>query len=670
MSETSSSRRFRVVSLLGVSLWCLLVLGVFFWPRGTLLDRVEWRTVDWRFHVRGQQQPRNKIIIVAVDEESINRQGRWPWRRDVFAELVRRLDTAGARQIVFDVFFTEPDGTPGGAASDAALASSTRRAGNVFHAGFIYDPGTAAPETAAPQVAARAWEETRVQHAAGLASVAQLIEPQAVTFPLPELAAAAAGFGVANVVGSGDGVYRYLVPLVRYQERLYPSVALAVAARDLGLTPAQVTVTPGRGIALGDLHIPLDMQGRLLIDFLGPDHTFEYVSVAQVMRQTLEENRDLFRDKIVLVGVTAPGIYDLRASPFDAIYNGVEAQASAIDAILSRRFIEQTLPWQTALVVLSLVLIFGLLLPRLPATWMTALGVLALVSYPWMAVNLFIRQRLLIELVAPTTAMLGALLIIVILRLLIEERRRHQVQTVLRHFVPPQLVGRLVEDEALMTLRGERREISVFFADIRNFTATAEVLAPEDTVTFLNRYFNLIHEVIWEHEGTLDKYIGDEIMVFYNAPVAQADHARRAVMTAIDIQRRISANQAEWEYLGVQDLAAGIGIASGQAVVGYVGSSERMQYTVIGQTVNLASRLQALCKKLGCRILISDATYQAVADLIVAQDLGEMPITGLQLPVRVWHVLDYREEKLRGQWAPVGVPVVVQPSAQTSEDAV
>jgi len=319
---------------------------------------------------------------------------------------------------------------------------------------------------------------------------------------------------------------------------------------------------------------------------------------------------------------------------------------------------------------LLIIPLFGVGLTRLNTTHMAFLALAAALSYPVLAVTLFTRHSILIELVNPTLAMLGSLLIILMLRLLIEERRRHQVQAILRYFVPPQLVGRLEEEEALMTLRGERREISVFFADLRNFTQTAEALAPEDTVLFLNRCFALMHELIWEREGTLDKYIGDEIMAFYNAPVAQPDHARRAVMTAIDMQRRIMANQAEWEFLLVPELTAGIGIATGQAVVGYVGSQERMQYTVIGQTVNLASRLQALCKTLGCRILISDATHQAVSDLIQAQDLGEMPLPGFQQPVRVWHVLDYRDEELRGNWEPVGTPVAPPSAAQTRPDAV
>jgi adenylate cyclase len=696
MEAPSGHRHFVRLSFSGVALWCLFMAGLYFWPFGTLLDRIEWRTVDWRFQLRGEQAPTQPICIVAVDEESIRTPhlGRWPWPRERFAELVDTLQAAGARRIVFDVFFTERDASGGGAASDAKLLAATRRAGNVYHAGFTYQPQGAAPPV--PEaIAARAWRDTRVVRAGGLATVAELIAPAGATFPLADLAAAARGFGIANVLDSGDGVYRHLVPLIDYQEALYPSVALAVAADELGVRPGDITVTPGREINLGGkCRIPLDMHGRMLINFIGGSGRFEYVSAAEVLGAGRNGNgvltptplprpsasgegngngvggvrapalqhgappaADSFRDKIVLIGVTAPGIYDLRASPFETLYNGVEAEASALECILSQRFLRQPSPLVTAALLLLIVVLFGWLLPRLSTALMTPLALAALAGYPALAVLAFTRGGVLIELANPTLALLGSLLIILLLRLLIEERRRHQVQTILRHFVPPQLVGRLIEEEALETLRGERREISVLFVDLRHFTATAEALAPEETVLFLNRYFALMHEVIWEHEGTLDKYIGDEIMVFFNSPVAQADHARRAVMTAIDMQRRIMGNQAEWEHLQVPDLSAGVGIATGPAVVGYVGSQERMQYTVIGQTVNLASRLQALCKVLGCRILISDETYQAVADLIVAEDLGELGIIGFQQPVRVWQVLDYKEEALRGNWGPVGRPI-------------
>lgn len=674
MNPHAGSGPFMRLSFLGVTLWCVFVLGLYFWPTGTLIDRLEWRTVDWRFALRGPATPQQKIVIVTVDEESINTPGlgRWPWPRRRYAQLIQRLQTLHARRIVFDIFFTEPDLSAGGPASDAALVAQTLQAGNVYHAGFIYEPGDpeAAGPAPSPEAQRRAWPSP-VVHGRGLNAVADLVEPRALTFPMAAIASAARGCGVANVLDSGDGIYRHLVPLARYQGKLYPSVALAVTADELGVPPEQVVVQPGRYLDVGGKRrIPLDMRGLMLIDFLGGDHTFHYVSARDLLGPPDAVKASDFRDAIVLIGVTAPGIYDLRANPFSTIYNGVEAEATALECMLSGRFIRQVPPLQAAVFLLLILLVFGLLLPRLSTAVMTPLALLAVLSYPSLAISLFTRQHILIELVNPLLAMTGSVMIILVLRLLIEERRRHQVQTILRYFVPPQLVGRLVEEEALMTLRGERRDTSVLFADLRNFTATAEALAPEDTVMFLNRYFGLMHEVIWEHEGTLDKYIGDEIMVFYNAPVLQPDHARRAVMTAIDMQRRIIANQAEWEYLRVPELNAGIGIASGQAVVGYVGSAERMQYTVIGQTVNLASRLQALCKTLGCRILISDETYRAVAELIVAQDLGEIAIAGFHEPVRVWHVLDYRDEALRGHWEPVGKPITPPSPAQTPVDAV
>jgi len=679
MDQQSGSGQFLRLSALGVAAWCLFVLGLYFWPAGTLLDRVEWRTVDWRYQLRGAHRPDtsdHKLVIVAVDEASIRALGRWPWRRDVFARLVETLNRAQAERIVFDVFFTEPDESSGGAAADARLVAATRTAGNVYHAGFITTAGEGGRTEAPLEAAPSAWQRVTTKRAGPMAAVAQLIEPAGVTLPLPALARAARGVGVANVLDSGDGVYRHLVPIVRVGGKLVPSVALALAADRLNVPPAQITVTPGREINLGgQRHIPLDLHGRLLIDFLGGDHTYDYASVADVLAASDEANRERFRQAIVLIGVTAPGVYDLRANPFATVYNGVEAEASAIDTILSSRFIRPVSPLATGLLLLALIPLFGVVLPRLRTAVMTPLALAIVAAYPWLGVSLFTRHRVLLDIVNPWLAMVGSLLIIVVLRLLIEERRRHQVQTILRYFVPPQLVGRLVEEEALTTMRGERREVSVLFADLRHFTATAETQAPEDIVTFLNRYFGLMHEIIWEHEGTLDKYIGDEIMVFYNAPVTQADHARRAVMTAIDMQRRIMANQAEWEYLQVPELSAVIGIATGPAVVGYIGSavgeaSPRMQYTVIGQTVNLASRLQALCKTTGCRILISDETYRAVADMIEAQDLGEQPITGLHQPVRVWQVLDYKEPALRGHWEPVGAPIPTPEAAQSGDEPV
>jgi adenylate cyclase len=654
-SSPPRSRHSRLTPLV-VGLWGLIVMAAFFWEGNTVLDRMEWRTVDWRFQVRGPIRPNPDIAIVTVDEESIREVGRWPWPRERYARLIDELSRLGAKAIVFDIFVTEPDNTPGGAAADKALVTATRRAGNVYHPAFVLPRGTSHWPPSA-QARKHAWEDVPVVREAGFSQVAELIAPQSVTFPIPALAAAARGVGVANLLDSGDGIYRHLVPLIRYDNETYPSMTLAVAADLLGTSRGKMRITPGKYVDLGKgRRIPLDMQGRMLINFVGkPGQAYKYISAASLLER--RGTADAIKGKIVLVGVTAPGIYDLRASPYETSFNGVESEANAIDNALSGDFLWEVPPLFTALLLMGVVLVFGLLLPRLATPELCLLSLGTIASYPWLAVELFSRHSMVIDLVHPMGAMLGSFMIVLMLRLLVEERRRHRAQAMLRCFLPPQLVGRLVEDEALTTMRGERREISVFFADLRNFTSTAEELAPEDTVLFLNRYFSLMHEVIFEHSGTLDKYIGDEIMVFFNAPVTQSDHARLAVMAAIDMQRRIMANQAEWEYLQVPVLHAGIGIATGQALVGYVGSAERMQYTVIGRTVNLASRLQTLCKQLQCRILISEATYQAVADMVEAEDLGEMPIAGFTHPVRVWHVLDYKDVEMRGHWGPVDEPI-------------
>jgi adenylate cyclase len=662
MPSSPPRRRHSRLTSVVVAVWGLVVLAAFFWEGNTVLDRMEWRTVDWRFQVRGPISANPDIAIVTVDEESIREVGRWPWPRERYARLIDELSRLGARAIVFDIFVTEPDTTRGGAASDEALVGATRRAGKVYYPAFVLPPGTSA-WSPSPQIQKQAWNDVRVLPGSGLGQVAELISPQAVTFPIPELAAAARGIGVANILDSGDGIYRHLVPLIRYEHQIYPSVALAVAADTLKVSHSNIRIVPGAYVDLGEQRrVPLDMHGRMMINFVGnPGKAYRYIPAASVLSRLAPA--EAVKGKIVLIGVTAPGIYDLRASPYDTNFHGVESEANAIDNALSGSFLREVPPLHTALVLLGVIVVFGLLLPCLATPELCILSGGAIVSYPWLAIWLFSRHAIVVSLVHPLGAMLGSFLIVLMIRLLVEERRGRRAHDLLRFFVPPQLVARLVEDEALTTMRGERREISVFFADLRNFTATAEELAPEDTVLFLNRYFSLMHEVIFEHAGTLDKYIGDEIMAFFNAPVTQADHARLAVMAAIDMQRRIMANQAEWEYLQVPVLQAGIGIATGPAVVGYVGSAERMQYTVIGRTVNLASRLQALCKQLQCRILISDATYQAVSDLVEVEDLGEMRIAGFALPVQVWHVLDYRDAQMRGHWGPVDEPVHPQREA-------
>lgn len=624
----------------------LVILVMRFWPTLTVLDRIECRTVDWRFLQRGARAPDPRILIVTVDQGSIAQLGRWPWPRRRFAEVIRVLSAAGVRAIAFDIFFSDPDESVGGAASDEELIRATRESGEVYHAAFGHrqerDPPGAATVA---DLARHSWSRARVVTDGGLAAAAGIFEVGQITAPLPGLVEAAAGIGFTNVVDSGDGVYRHAFPIVQYRGELYPSLALAVAARILQVTPDEVVVRPGRHIDLGGKRlVPIDAHGRMSIDFAGGSGTYPYLPVRDLLALAAsdpEALRDRLAGKIVLVAVSAPGLYDLRASPFDTVFNGVETQANALDNVLNDRFLRTTSGLTAALTIVLLAVVMYAGLGRLRPGWAIRFALLILAAYNYLAFLLFARG-LAVEMVAPNLLMIGTVLAALSLRLMGEESERERTMDALARFVPAAVMDRVVMEEPGALLRGQRRVVTVLFADLRDFTARSERMSAEQTVELLNRFFLLMQETIFEFEGTLDKYLGDGLMAFWNAPLEQPDHALLAVRAAVHMQRRINFNRAEWEFHGMPDLAAGIGISTGEAVVGYVGTGERMQYTAIGAHVNLAARLEGLTKEVGAGIIISASTHAQVADAVEARPLGPRRVRGFSEPIEVYEVLELR----------------------------
>jgi adenylate cyclase len=624
-----------------VACWTGLLLVLYFWPGQTILDRMELYTIDWRFRVRGPQMPDPRIAIVAVDDHSINTLGRWPWPRSIIARGIAKLDQLGAERIIFDIFFTET----ANAEDDRQLVDATREFGRVYHAGFANEPEPGQePLPLSKETLAKAWDMVKIEPARGLAAAGSIYQPRGLVMPLPELTKAAQTVGFMNVLDSGDGVFRNIPPLSEYEGHIFPALVLAAACDMTGVAPEDVHVTPGHEIRLGDKAvIPLDSIGRMMVDFIGGTGSYPSFSMAGVLEaQPDSPIGQRLNGKTVFVAVTASGFRDLRPSPFDTIYSGVETQANALDAILNNKQLRRVSPLFTAVVVICFAVLFALVLVYAGTAPLCVAAMTIAVGYVWSGILLFRHSHLIIDLLLPCLAILGFFVSLLILRLLGEERRRRRAQQALSWFVPPTVADRLVTDEAINTMSGERRDITVLFADLRGFTSASEGVPPEATVELLNRYFDFMHEVIWDHEGTLDKYIGDEIMAFFNAPMLQADHAKRAVRTALAMQRRIHERRDEWRFLGMPDLAAGIGISTGHAVIGYVGSQSRMQYTAIGHHVNIASRLQGLSKELGQAILISESTYAELGDDFEVQAQGAYRIRGVGSEIEVYSVLGPR----------------------------
>jgi len=612
----------------------------------------ELKTFDWRLKLRGFLTPHPAIVIVAIDEKSVTLLGRWPWRRSIHARLIRWLKKAGARVVALDIFFTEPSDEK----DDMALAEAMREAGNVFVALFSAEKGRVEAKEAlvenfsiCPSPPGRYWERA-------------LFKP-----PIPEICRAVKGAGFVDTVADFDMIYRrtYLVARSKADGMLYPSLPLAVASYLLGTSLKRVEILPNGGVKVGEVEIPpvgwkpgKAERGMFFINHPGPVWIYPHYSYVDVLRGKIPPEN--FRGKIVLVGATAPGLYDIRPSPFayqeapverrglippevaGGTVCGIHVNAAAIDTILQGRFIKDRSGWSLPFVLL-LPMAVSFLVHRL-RPWLSVLSFFALAGGYTLASVFSLKSFSTYILLFPVLFAAGlSLAFSAVYRASVEEREKGFIRSQFRLYVPPVVVDEILRDPAKLALGGIRKEVTVMFSDIRGFTTMSEQMEPEEVVGMLNEYFTAMTEVIFEYGGTLDKFIGDAIMAIFGAPADQPDHAERAVLCAIEMQRTLRRLSEFWERRGRPSFRMGIGIHTGEAVVGNVGSRMRLQYTAIGDNVNLAQRVEELTKEFGTDILITEATYRRVEDLVEARDLGEVRVRGRREPVRVFEVLKLRE---------------------------
>ncbi|MCX7597413.1 MAG: adenylate/guanylate cyclase domain-containing protein [Armatimonadetes bacterium] len=600
---------------------------------GFLVAEAEMRSLDWRFSLRGPRPPGADIALVAVDDASLARVGRWPWPRARLAQLVEHIQAAGAKAVVLDILLSEPSAPQ----DDARLEETLRRYDNVFMPAFV--AGTSAQGIGHLPTIER-WRSVvtvgEEQRAAQL-----LYSPPGLAVPLKRFSRWCRDVGVVSLIGSTDGVYRETALVCVADGLLVPSLPLAVATHVLAGSPKAVRVVPGHYVEVAGRRIPLDINGLSLINFAGPRGTYRHVPAADVLTGEQDALRQL-AGKIVLVGVTAAGLHDLRPSPFDPVFVGSEALATVTANVLQGDFLRPLAEYYHLTIGALLSIAVGVAAVVFPTAWGWAAPLLLIGVYWAASVVAFSQLGLVMPLVLPTAAGGSALAASLAMRLGAEERRRERAVAVFSRFVPPRVARRLVGSDMEAAERGERRETTALFVDIEGSTGYALRLDPENLVDALNAFFTECHLAVWRYDGTLDKFIGDGLLAFFNAPVLQEDHALRAVRTALDIAEMVERNRDLWEYHGLSNLRVRAGICTGEVVVGYVGSKERMQYTVIGPAVHLAARLQELAKDLGVTVLISESTYAKVAADVEARGLGERLVRGFDMPVRVYEVIRAR----------------------------
>ncbi|MFZ6015291.1 MAG: CHASE2 domain-containing protein [Patescibacteria group bacterium] len=544
-------------------------------------------------------RPDSRIVMVAIDDASMARLGRWPWDRSVHASLINKLASFDPIAIGYDVNFPEVSNET----SDTALAEAIRNAGNVVlpvELELVYDP------------------------------VMGYYTVQRTLPSISKISSAAKKVGHTNTPQDIDGVVRR-IPLVAYHDDDTPIKAFGVQIAEL--TGFKVDTSEGT-----------DAAERMIVHYADkPKTAYPFVSAADI----IDDNFDaaLIRGAIVMVGATAADLHDEQRVPtsVNKPMSGIEVHANIVNTLLKKSYLLDFPKWLEAFWLIVIGVLFGFVIPRVKARWsipfaifiwiLTIIGAFILFDQGWIA-----------DILWPTIAVLFAFAAVMLERRIAFERQKREIKHAFTHYLSSSVVESILEDPEQLQLGGIRKNMTVLFSDVRGFTTISEGLEPEALVNLMNTYLSRMTDIVFEHEGVLDKYIGDAVMAFWNAPLDQEDHAKRAVETALEMLDELERMNRD-KIFGDLELKIGVGINSGEMVVGNMGSKERFDYTVIGDNVNLGSRMEGLTKQYHISMLISENTKNELGDddyLMRQVDL--VAVKGKKEPVKMYEIMKRKKE--------------------------
>ncbi|MFH1282623.1 MAG: adenylate/guanylate cyclase domain-containing protein [bacterium] len=612
-------RKFLIPLIISISIAFVISILYYF----GLIDGLEHKSYDSRFQIRGgkgvsinenlvkefndkDKQFSDNVVIVAVDEESVDKFGRWPWTRNYHRNLIKALNELGARLIVFDVLFVERDkNLP---FFDIELAKITEQySGKIVYASYI--------------------EYETVQVVEGTELVNK--RESQIKNPYPELDLATMNKGFSNTDPDNDGVLRKAILQLDVNGTTHYSLNAITAALYKKVAPKELIKS-----------LPEKYRKMLLVNYRGNEKTFKSYPFHKIIDPNIPNvfKERWVKDKIVLIGSTTIGTFDHYPTPYSKHFPGVEFHANVIDNLIEGDYMRQ-IDW---IITILIIFIFALLCSMLLPCFSALLGsfiIIGIISlYVLLAYFSFSRFNLSIDVVAPLLSLVFCYVAVLIYRFMTEEKEKRWIKKTFGTFVSPAVIEQMVADPSKLRLGGERKNMSILFSDIRNFTTLSEGLSPENIVEILNEYLTKMTEIVFQTGGTLDKFIGDAVMAFWGAPIAQEDHRKRAVKCAVLMLKELQKLNEKWQKEGKTLLDIGVGINSGDAIVGNMGSIERMDYTVIGDNVNLASRLEGLNKEFKCHIVISEDTYEYVKDMVSAVPLGNVKVKGKEKEVKIYKI--------------------------------
>jgi adenylate cyclase len=677
-----------VVWPLVITLAVVVVVACGYLTGFPFLEELELKAFDLRLRARGPIATSDQVSIVAIDEESLEKVGRWPWSREIMAELVREIDSHSPRAVGYDISFFDPQENPAqneilflaqhaselgikvtpelmgylknrlaATNADLQLALALQNATSAQILGYYFNLAQDAREIA-----------HTLDRAASYPIQKTVKNVEATDPPVPHarkartnidlLVRAASSQAYFNILPDADGTIRRYPLVMGYDEQLYQPLAAALACLTDPRTPPAVLLGPLglMGVELGDRFVPSDESGRVILNYRGPEKTIPHIPAWKILQKKADSK--MLANRFLLVGVTAPAVYDLRVTPYGVAYPGLEVQATALDNILQQDFIRKP-GWAP---LFDLAAIIGLGLVCLVFLWRvnpvgSVFGFMVLFA-GYLALNqyFFVQRLYWLNLIYPMTTFLTCYLGLNVYRFIFADRQKRQIRQAFSKYLDPNVVKDVVDDPEKLRLGGIKQELTVLFSDIRGFTSISERLSPEALVRLLNDYLSEMTAIVMARRGLLDKYIGDAVMAVFGAPRHYPDHARMGCLVALEMIERLEQLNDKWK---AQDwgetgppppLEIGVGVNTGPMVAGNMGSRERFDYTVMGDNVNLGSRLEGLNKVYKTHIIISQSTLDQLEDGFWVRCLDRVRVKGKGEPVAIYELLG---EKIENEPCPL-----------------
>lgn len=646
------------------------------------LNKLDDIIYDYRLLLTMPNTQEKRIVILDIDEKSLKErekggEGRWPWPRDRLALMVDKLfKKYGIAVIGFDVVFAERDESSGLKVLEQLGKNhfkdvpQYREALEKVRPQLEYDRLFAEKIKGRPVILGYLFSTSEgVAKATVIGALPEPVLPpgtfagkpvaftswEGYTANLPELMEIAASAGHFNPLPDDDGVTRRVPMLAEYKGAYYESLSMGVVRAFLKVTgyskdmpkvvPGYASDTPTKGYSglewlelaadRGSLRIPVDKNVTALIPYRGRQGSFKYIPAVDVLNDTA--NPADLKDKIVLLGTTAPGLFDLRSTPVGAVYPGVEVHANLIAGILDGNIKQKPKYVLGAEVMLLLLsgLALALLMPMLSPLNSSIVTAIILLGVLVTNIAVWHYGHLWLPLASGVVLIIGIFILNMSYGFFVEARSKRQITGLFGRYVSPELVDELSKHPEQVSMEGDSREMSVLFSDVRSFTTISEGLDPKELSKLMNAFLTALTDVIYKHRGTVDKYMGDCIMAFWGAPLTDSEHARNAVLAGLEMQAKLKALQPQFKENGWPEIKIGVGVNSGRMSVGNMGSQNRIAYTVMGDAVNLASRMEGITKEYGVEMIVGEGTKNTVTDFAY-RELDRVRVKGKDEPVAIY----------------------------------